>query len=80
VPMGALKKNNWFLRDHLRPEHIEALAKMYEHTRYWALDILRFYMSSPVYLPFRLLLRYFIWFVDRHVKKYMGKLEEMVKK
>ncbi|MEM4976531.1 MAG: radical SAM protein [Desulfurococcaceae archaeon] len=80
VPMGALKKNNWFLRDHLRPEHIEVLAKMYEHTRYWALDILRFYMSSPVYLPFRLLLRYFIWFVDRHVKKYMGKLEEMVKK
>ena len=80
VPMGALKKNKWFMREHLKPEHIDALFKMYEHTLYWAKDIMRIYMSSPVYAPVRFLLNYFMWFVDRKVKEYIGKLEEMVKK
>lgn len=81
VPMGALKTGKWFLRDHLKPEHVEALMKMYEHSFYWANDIMKFYMSSPAYVPIRTLLRYFMWFVNRSVKKYYKNfLEEMVKK
>ncbi|MCC6035003.1 MAG: B12-binding domain-containing radical SAM protein [Desulfurococcaceae archaeon] len=80
VPMGALKKNKWFLRDHLKPEHIDALRVMFEHTVYWAEDIMKIYMSSPLYLPVRFLLKYFIGYVKKKVREYTGKLEEIVKK
>ncbi|MEM1628091.1 MAG: radical SAM protein [Desulfurococcaceae archaeon] len=80
VPMGALKKNKWFMRDQLRHEHIDAMIKMYEHTVYWAEDIIRFYMKSPIYWPLRVILKYFLAYVRRNVNKYRGKLEEMIKK
>ncbi|MEM4904250.1 MAG: radical SAM protein, partial [Desulfurococcaceae archaeon] len=80
VPMGAFKKNKWFMREHIKQEHIEALKKMYEHTTYWMKDIVGIYMSSPIYAPIRFLLGYFTWYVDRKVKKYVGLLEKMVKK
>lgn len=81
VPMGVLKNNNkWFLRDQLKPEHIEAMKKMYEHTIYWAEDIMKVYMDSPLYLPVKALLKYFLRYVKYKVNKYMVKLEEIVKK
>ncbi len=80
VPMGALKKNKWFLRDNLRPEHVEAIMKMYEHARRWVPDIMKIYMKSPVYAPVKFLLKYFLWYVDRKVEKMRHKLEEMIKK
>jgi len=80
VPMGVLKKNKWFMREHLKPEHVEALKVMYEHSIYWSEDIMKFYMSSPLYLPVKAVLKYFIWYVKRKVNKYIGVLEEMVKK
>jgi len=80
VPMGALKTNKWFLRDHLKPEHVEALKIMFEHTVYWAEDILRLYMASPIYLPVRFLLRYFMIYVKWKVKKLESAIEEIVKK
>lgn len=80
VPMGAFKKNKWFMREHIKQEHIEALKKVYEHTTYWMKDIVGIYMSSPIYAPIRFLLGYFTWYVDRKVKKYVGLLEKMVKK
>jgi len=80
VPMGALKKNKWFLRDHLTIEHVEAMKKMYEHTIYWAEEIMKNYMTSLHYLPVKFLLKYFMSYVKWRVNKYMGKLEEMVKK
>jgi len=59
------------LRDQLKPEHIEALKKMYEHTIYWAEDIMKVYMDSPLYLPVKALLKYFLWYVKYKVNKYM---------
>ncbi|MEM4717697.1 MAG: radical SAM protein, partial [Desulfurococcaceae archaeon] len=80
VPMGVFKKNKWFLRDHITQEHIMALKVMYDHTIYWAENIMRFYMRNPMYLPIKFLLKYFIKFVKRRVDKYIVKLEEIVKK
>lgn len=80
VPMGALKKNKWFMRDNIRHEHILALKTMYEHTIYWAEDIMKQYMKNPVYLPVKLLLKYFIRYVKRRVNKYINELEETIKK
>jgi hypothetical protein len=80
VPMGALKTNKWFLRDHLKPEHVEALKVMFDHTIYWAEDIIKLYMVSPIYLPVRFLLRYFMAYVKWKVKKVESAIEEIVKK
>jgi radical SAM superfamily enzyme YgiQ (UPF0313 family) len=80
VPMGALKRNKWFLRDHLKPEHIEALRVMFNHTIYWAEDIMKLYMSSPVYLPVRFLLKYFMSYVKWRVRQLESQLERIIKK
>jgi len=80
VPMGALKRDKWFLRDHLKREHIDALLAMYNHTIYWAENIMReFYLREPYHLPVRLILRYFMRYVRKQVNKYTGKLEEIIK-
>jgi radical SAM superfamily enzyme YgiQ (UPF0313 family) len=80
VPMGALKRNKWFLRDQLKPEHIEALKVMFDHTIYWAEDIMKLYMRSPVYLPVKLLLKYFMAYVKWRVRQITSRLEEIVKR
>lgn len=80
VPMGVFKKNRWFMRDNMRPEHVDVLMKMYEHSVYWAEDIMRFYMSSPLQAPLRFVLKYFIRYVKKKVHEYRRVLEEMVKK
>jgi radical SAM superfamily enzyme YgiQ (UPF0313 family) len=80
VPMGALKRNKWFLRDQLKPEHIEALKVMFDHTIYWAEDIMKLYMRSPVYLPVKLLLKYFMAYVKWRVRRITSRLEEIVKR
>jgi len=53
---------------------------MFEHTIYWAEDILRLYMASPIHLPARFLLRYFMAYVKWKVKKIESAIEEIVKK
>ncbi|ACL10874.1 Fe-S oxidoreductase [Desulfurococcus amylolyticus 1221n] len=81
VPMGALKHNAWFLRDHLKHEHIDALLAMYNHTIYWAEDIMnKFYFSEPYHAPLKLLLKYFMGYVRKQVNRYAGRLEEIIKK
>lgn len=80
VPMGVMKDNKWFMREHLRLEHVEAMKTIYNHTIYWAENMMKLYMSSPMYLPAKVLLKYFIWYVKRRVNKYIDVLEEMVKK
>jgi radical SAM superfamily enzyme YgiQ (UPF0313 family) len=80
VPMGALKRNKWFLQDQLKPEHIEALKVMFDHTIYWAEDIMKLYMHSPVYLPVKLLLKYFMAYVKWRVRRITSRLEEIVKR
>ncbi len=70
VPMGVLKKDKWFLRRHLRQEHIDILYKCYQHTANWAKDIMdKFYLREPYLFPVRFFLKTFLWLVDRKVKK-----------
>jgi len=64
----------------LKREHVDALLKMYNHSMYWAEDIMwKFYLKSPVDLPVRILLKLFIRYAKRQVSKYVGKIEEYIK-
>lgn len=80
VPMGTLKRNEWFLREHLTREHVDAMLKMYEHSIYWAENIINIYISNTRYAPLKLLIKYFFRYVKRNVSKYRGKIEEFLKK
>jgi len=81
VPMGALKKNKWFLRDHLKPEHIDVLIKCFNHTIYWAEEIMnKFYLHEPYMYPARLLLKLFIKIAKREGNKYIKMIESTIKK
>ncbi|MEM4601666.1 MAG: radical SAM protein, partial [Desulfurococcaceae archaeon] len=80
VPMGALKRGKGFFRDNLRPEHVDALMKMYDHTIHWVNNILDLYFTSPAHIPLRFILRYLVLFVRKKVNRYRGLLEEMIKR
>lgn len=80
VPLGSLKKGEWFIREYLKREHVDALLKMYNHSIYWAEDIMRrFYLKSPANLPVRILLKLFIRYAKIQVNKYVGKIEEYIR-
>jgi radical SAM superfamily enzyme YgiQ (UPF0313 family) len=80
VPMGALKKGNWFMKDHVKREHIEVLYKTLKHTSYWAGEIMnKYYLRSPLYAPVRYILKYFIWYVNRKADKFIKNLEYQLK-
>ena len=81
VPMGEFSSGKWFIKDHLTQEHIEAILKMYEHTIYWAGDIMRnFYLDKARDLPLRLLLSVFMRYTRRQVNKIRDYLEGLIKK
>lgn len=81
VPMGVLKKNPWFLKDHLKPEHIDVMIKCLNHTLYWAENIMsKFYLKEPYMFLVRLMLKGFIWIVKREARKFISRLEYSVKK
>ncbi len=81
VPMGALKRNTWFMRDHIIPEHIEVMMKTLRHTLYWAEDIInKFYLKEPYLLPVRLGLKLFLKYVKWKVKKLRPIIESYMRK
>ncbi len=78
VPMGALKKNTWFLRDHLKPEHIDVLIKCFYHTVYWAEDIMsKFYLTNLSLAPIRWLLKLFLWITKRDAARVIKRIKRM---
>ena len=80
VPMGALKNREWFLRDHIKPEHIDVLLKCFYHTLHWAEEIMKkYYMKEFHMFPARLLLRLFMWLVKREVERVVSRLEYRLK-
>jgi len=80
VPMGALKKNKWFLRDHITREHIEVMYKCFEHTVYWAEDIMdKFYLKDPYLLPVKMGLKLFLKYAKRRVRKVVKRIDIYVK-
>jgi radical SAM superfamily enzyme YgiQ (UPF0313 family) len=61
VPMGALRREDWFTSVNITYEHAELLQTILKHSLYWSKDILRnFYMNKLRYLPFRYALLAFI--------------------
>ncbi|MEZ0393686.1 MAG: radical SAM protein [Desulfurococcaceae archaeon] len=79
VPMGALKSGNWFLRDHVRPEHVDLLYATLKHTLYWARDIMRLYFSSAKHAPLRFLVNFFMGYVERRAEKAKEAFERKLK-
>ncbi len=59
------EKDGWIIKYNLMPEHIELMKKMFEHSIYWAKDIVNhFYLRGPQYWPVRAAVNYFINYVE----------------
>jgi len=66
VPMGALRREDWFTSVNLTHEHAELLIAILKHSLYWSKDILqKFYLDKLRYLPLRLALTSFIRRAER---------------
>ncbi len=61
------------------PEHIELLKKMFEHSIYWAKDIVNhFYLrGGPQYWPVRAAVNYFMNYVERRVRALYDRLDQI---
>ncbi|PUA31785.1 MAG: radical SAM protein [Zestosphaera tikiterensis] len=80
VPMGALKDRDWFRRNAVKHEHVELMIKTLEHSTYWAENIMsEFYVKGFKYAPIKILLKFFIWYVNHKVNSIKPQLEEMLK-
>lgn len=79
VPLGKLRDRNWFLKEHLRDEHIEVMRKCLWHSVKWAEDILsKFYLRKPEQAPLRFALKLFILYVKRkgmEVEKWLASIK-----
>lgn len=61
VPMGVLRREDWFTSVNFTYEHAELVLATLRHTVYWSREILtRFYMRRARYAPARLLLLLFL--------------------
>ncbi len=61
VPMGALRRSDWFRSVNLREEHAELLIATLKHTAYWSKEIIsKFYLRGAKYAPLRFMLGYFL--------------------
>jgi radical SAM superfamily enzyme YgiQ (UPF0313 family) len=79
VPMSHIKseKTGWLDRINLYPEHIDLLKTVARHSIYWAKDIVnKFYFKGPRYTIIKLLVNYFI----NYVEKRLNKIEEDVER
>ncbi|MEM0344852.1 MAG: radical SAM protein [Thermofilaceae archaeon] len=78
VPLGQLKSRSWFLREHIKDEHIEVMRRCLWHSVRWAEDILsRFYLKGPQHAPLRLALKLFISYVKwrgRQIEKWLSEI------
>lgn len=92
VPMGALRREDWFTSVNLTYEHAELLLTILKHSVYWSKDILKnFYMDSLKYLPFKYALLSFVRRAERfsqnltadrvldYIEKSKGKLAGKIK-
>jgi radical SAM superfamily enzyme YgiQ (UPF0313 family) len=80
VPMNHIRadKEGWIIKYNLIPEHIELLKKMFEHSVYWARDIVnKFYLKGPQYWPVRWAVNHFIDYVEKRVRKLYDNLDEI---
>jgi radical SAM superfamily enzyme YgiQ (UPF0313 family) len=72
VPMSHVKseKAGWLDKVNLYPEHVDLLKVMARHSIYWAKDIVnKFYFKGPQYALVKLLVNYFIGYVEKRLNK-----------
>ncbi len=61
VPMGALRRSDWFRAVNLTREHAELLIATLKHSAYWSKEIMaKFYLRGAKYMPIRVLLEMFV--------------------
>lgn len=61
VPMGVLRREDWFRSVNLTRDHAELMLVTLRHSVYWAKDIIStFYLRGAKLTPVRLLLSYFL--------------------
>ncbi|BDR92155.1 B12-binding domain-containing radical SAM protein [Vulcanisaeta souniana] len=80
VPMNHIRaeKDGWIIKYNLMPEHIELMKKMFEHSIYWAKDIVNhFYLRGPQYWPVRAAVNYFINYVEGRVRSMYERLDQI---
>lgn len=66
VPLGVLRDRKWFLREHLKDEHVEVMRRCMWHSLRWAEDLLsKFYLKGPQHSALRLMIKLFISYVKR---------------
>ncbi len=69
VPMGRLRDREWFRREMLTPEHIEALRAALHHSLRWGRDLVSRYLRGNQYLIARSILNIFLKYVEYKSKK-----------
>ncbi|AAL62926.1 conserved hypothetical protein [Pyrobaculum aerophilum str. IM2] len=72
VPMSHVRseKSGWLDKVNLYPEHIDLLKVVARHSIYWAKDIVnKFYFKGPQYAVVRLLVNYFINYVEKRLDR-----------
>jgi len=72
VPMSHIRseKTGWLDKINLYPEHIDLLKTVARHSIYWAKDIVnKFYFKGPRYTIVKLLVNYFIGYVEKRINK-----------
>ncbi|MGC8607237.1 MAG: B12-binding domain-containing radical SAM protein [Vulcanisaeta sp.] len=80
VPMNHIRaeKDGWIIKYNLMPEHIELMKKMFEHSIYWAKDIVNhFYLRGSQYWPVRVAVNYFMNYVERRVRALYDRLDQI---
>jgi radical SAM superfamily enzyme YgiQ (UPF0313 family) len=72
VPMSHVRseKAGWLDKVNLYPEHVDLLKVVARHSIYWAKDIVnKFYFKGPQYALVKLLVNYFIGYVEKRLNK-----------
>ncbi len=70
VPMGALRKSDWFKAVNVTREHAELMLVVLRHSVYWAKDIVnKFYLNKMRHAPLRFLLNRFLGRTERFAEK-----------
>jgi radical SAM superfamily enzyme YgiQ (UPF0313 family) len=72
VPMSHVRseKTGWLDKINLYPEHIDLLKTVARHSIHWAKDIVnKFYFKGPRYTIVKLLVNYFIGYVEKRLSK-----------
>lgn len=79
VPMGSSKDKAFFLKEHLRNEHLDLMYLCLEHSLYWSKKLINKYIGERKNFLLRIMIEAFIRYVDLKFRKFKERLEYMSK-